>query len=190
MNDKAAIWFPIGVMLLLAALTYWLEQSVQPPPPKRDGSHRHDPDYIVEKFLATRLGPSGTPASTLAAAKMTHFPDDDSTHLERPVFTSFKSGKPPVLISGDTALISSNGEDVYFSGNVHVIRKAAGQYSQLTLLTSYLHLVPDKSFAVTDKAVDIRDARMHVTAIGLELDNNKRTFKLLSKVKVYYDKSK
>ena len=190
MNDKAAIWFPIGVMLLLAALTYWLEQSIQPPPPKRDGSNRHDPDYIVENFSATRLGITGTPTYTLAAGKMTHYPDDDSTHMEHPNFTSFTSGKPPLHITGDTALISSNGEHVHFYGNVHVIRDAAGQNSQLTLLTSYLHIIPDKAMAITDKAVDIRDAHMHVTAIGLELNNNKRTLKLLSRVKAHYDKSK
>ena len=190
MNDKAAIWFPIGVMLLLAALTYWLEQSVQPAPPKRDGSHRHDPDYIVDKFSATRLGANGTPAYTLAAGKMTHYPDDDSTHLEQPNFTSFKSGKPPMHITGNTALVSSNGEHVYFTGNVRVTRDAAGSNSQLTLLTPYLHIIPDKAMALTDKAVDIRDAHMHVTAIGLELNNDNRTLKLLSRVKVHYDKSK
>lgn len=190
MNDKAAIWFPIGVMLLLAALTYWLQQSVQPMPSKRDGSQRHDPDYIVENFSATRMGPSGTPAYTLAAGKMTHYPDDDSTHLEQPNFSSFKSGKPPVHITGDKALVSKDGEHVHFVGNVHVIRDAAGTTSQLTLLTPYLHIIPDKAMAITDKAVDIRDAHMHVTAIGLELNNDTRILKLLSRVKVHYDKSK
>ena len=87
MKDRVALWFPLGIMALLAALSYWLDRSVQPTTPKRDGSTRHDPDYTVESFSATRLSPDGTPQYVLAAAKMAHYPDDDSTHLERPHFT-------------------------------------------------------------------------------------------------------
>ena len=190
MKDRVAIWFPIGLMLLLAGLTYWLDQSVQPPPQKQDGSNRHDPDYIVERFSATRLGKDGNPAYTLKADKMTHYPDDDSTHLEKPYFSSFAEGKPPLHITGDKSLLSKDGEHVYFTGHVQAIREASGTDSQLTLNTTYLHLIPDKGLMSTDKPVVIKDAHTNISAIGLELDNNTRIYKLLSRVKGRYDKAK
>jgi len=190
MNDRIAIWFPIGLMLLLAGLTYWLDHSVQPPPPTRDGSNRHDPDYIIERFTATRLGIDGKPAHSLAARKMVHYPDDDSSHLEQPTFSSFQKDKPQMRITGDKALVSRDGEHVYFTGNVRVTREAFANNSELIVTTSYLHIIPDKGIANTNKPVVIRNAHTHITAIGLELNDKTRNLKLFSRVKGRYDKAK
>src|SRR5262245_30437404 len=42
--DRFTAWSPVFLLGGLAALTYWLDSQVQPPPPRRDGSERHDPD--------------------------------------------------------------------------------------------------------------------------------------------------
>ena len=189
MRDRFNVWFLAG-MVLLAMLSFWLNQKVQPPQPKNDGSSRHDPDYTVEKFSATRMDQNGVPLHTLVAAKMTHYPDDDSTHLDRPHFTRFSPGKPPMHIQSDKGLISRDGEHAYFTGNVLVTREAYQDKSALTLTTSYLHVIPDKDLALTDKFVTIRDARINVTGVGLELNNKTQAIKLFSRVKGRYEKPK
>jgi lipopolysaccharide export system protein LptC len=186
---RIAIWYPLILMLLLAALTFWLDRIVQPEPVKRDGSTRHDPDYIVKGFVITREGADGNPRYTLSAASMIHYPDDDSTHLEKPLFSGFSKGRAPLHIEADKGLISSNGEHAYFRGHVKVTREAYDGESELTIQTSYLHIIPDQDLAQTDKPVTIRDARTIVTAIGLELNNKTRVIKLLSRVKGRYEKS-
>jgi len=70
MSDRLTLWFPLGIMVLLALLTFWLERTVQGPLFKRDGSARHDPDYWVENFVARRLGKDGLPLHMLAAIKL------------------------------------------------------------------------------------------------------------------------
>ena len=70
MRDRLTLWFPAGLLVLLAMLSFWLDSTVQPPQPKNDGSSRHDPDYTVENFTATRMGMDGLPHHTLTAAKM------------------------------------------------------------------------------------------------------------------------
>ena len=56
------------------------------------------------------------------------------------------------------------------------------------LKTSYLHVMPKKELATTDKPVTINDAHTHITAVGLKLDSKNHQFKLLSRVKVRYEK--
>jgi len=74
-------WLPLAALALLVALTFWLNQLVQAPAPRLDGSTRHDPDLIVENFDAQKLTEDGTVQYTLAARKMVHYPDDDSALL-------------------------------------------------------------------------------------------------------------
>lgn len=190
MNGRLTLWLPVGMLLLLAALTFWLERMVQPPPQKRDGSTRHDPDYSVENFSAIRMGEDGTPRHSLAATVMVHYPDDDSTHLARPHFTRYEKSIPSMHILAQQGLISSDGENAYFMDGVQVIREAKGSLSQLTLNTSYLHIIPDQDFAKTDRPVVVQDAYGVVTAVGMELNNRTGVVKLLSNVKGQYEKAK
>lgn len=190
MNDRSAIWFPLGLMILLASLSLWLDRAVQPPSPKNDGSTRHDPDYTVENFNATRMGADGAPRYVLAATRMVHYPDDDSTLLERPHFTRIEKQSPPLHILANSGLLSSNGKDVYFRGNVQVIREAYGASSRLAINTEYLHIIPDKDLAKTDKLVAVKDDNVAMTAVGLELDSKARIIKLFSRVKAHYEKTK
>ncbi|MCR4298510.1 MAG: LPS export ABC transporter periplasmic protein LptC, partial [Gallionella sp.] len=60
----------------------------------------------------------------------------------------------------------------------------------LTLQTEYLHIIPDRDLATTDRAVTIIDARSTISATGLEMDNKARILKLLSKVKSEHVPSK
>jgi lipopolysaccharide export system protein LptC len=187
---RLEIWFPVALMLSLAALTYWLDHSVQSAPPKRDGSMRHDPDYVVGNFKTTRMGTDGTPHFVLTATKMTHYPDDDSTYLEQPHFIRYHIGGPLIHITGNHGMVSTDGEHVYFTGNVRVKREAFGKNGPLTLDTEFLHIIPDQDIANSDKAVTLRDANTIVTAVGLELNNKTRVMKLLSRVKGHHEKPK
>ncbi len=188
MTRNLAAWAAIVLLGLFAALTFWLAQVVEPPAPKRDGSTRHDPDIIVENFSALSLGEDGQPRYALAAVKMTHHPDDDSTDLERPHFTRFNATAAPLHALSQRGTVSKDGKEISLYDNVQVIREAYGDKSELVLRTSSLHIVPDKELATTDRPVTIDDAHTHITGVGLKLDSKTQLFKILSRVKVRYEK--
>lgn len=190
MNDRVAAWFPLGVLFLLAALTFWLDRTVQGPLARRDGSTRHDMDYSVENFSLNRLGKDGEPQHVLAAVKMIHYPDDDSSHLTRPHFTRLGKDAPPLHITAQQGLVSRDGENVYLTGSVRVSREGGMGREPMTVDTEALHIIPDKDFAVTERPVTIRTPTAVVTAVGLELDNKTHTMKLLSRVKGRHEKPK
>lgn len=190
MMDRITAWFPIMTLVLLAAVTVWLDRQVQPPEGPRDGTARHDPDYMIENIAATRIGADGNPRYTLSARRVTHYPDDDSTHLDAPRLVRFAPDQGPVTMSSRTALVSSNGADVYLMDDVKVVRAPYAKHSELVLETPYLHIVPDDDVAQTDKPVKIHDANTLISAVGLEFNNATRILKLLSHVRGTYDKRK
>ena len=178
--------FPLILAALLAALSFWLDRTVQGPSAPRDGSTRHDPDYIVERFVATRMGPDGLRLHQLEANRMLHYPDDDSTHLEAPRLFQYEGTRLALRISALRALVSSEGKTVDFNDDVKAVRLATATTSELTLTTDHLLVIPDDDIARTERPVTIVDANTHVTAVGLELDNNAKTLKLLSNVRGSY----
>jgi lipopolysaccharide export system protein LptC len=189
MKGLPATWFGLMLLALLAALTFWIDRAVQPPQPKRDGSTRHDADYIVTNFTSTRADPFGNPRYSLAGAEMRHFPDDDSTDLVRPRFALYALKKPTTQIIADRGQISSNGDNVYFMDNVKVIRAATATKGEMTVLTNYLHIMPQQDYVETDKPVVILQAPHTVIhATGLEFYKRLGIVKLKSHVKVHYEK--
>jgi lipopolysaccharide export system protein LptC len=188
MNGHSTFWFPLVLLTLLAALTFWLERLVQPPQAAGALEGRRDPDYIVDGLSAVRLAPEGRIRHTLHAEKMVHYPHDDSTRLESPRFVSHAATDAPVTITSREALVSSEGENIYFHDDVLVRREAFGDNSELVVRTSYLHVIPDENIAKTDRPVTISDANTVVKAVGLELNSETRVLKLLSRVKgIYHD---
>ncbi|HTE15143.1 MAG TPA: LPS export ABC transporter periplasmic protein LptC [Burkholderiales bacterium] len=185
MAERLSGLFPVLLLALLAALTYWLDKAVQSPSESREKEQLHNPDFTVEKLLATRMDVNGRIRDTLQAAKMRHYPDDDSTELERPRFVSLARGAP-LTVTSRQALVSSNGGNIYFHDDVHATRAAQAGKSALMVVTDYLHIMPDDSIAKTDRRVTISDANMRFEAGGMELNNETRVLKLNAGVRGIY----
>ena len=134
------------------------------------------------------IGPDGRPLHILYAKRMSHFPDDDTTHLETPRLVSYRGLTESVTVTSRTALLSSNGENAYLHDDVRLVRAPRDGKSELVMETTWLHVMPESHLAQTDRAVQISDANMLITAVGLELNNETRVLKLLSNVRGRYDK--
>lgn len=186
MNRLSQI-FPLLLLAVLAALTFWLDQTVQQGD-KSAENMRADPDFIIDNIVARRLDVNGNVKHTLYASRMTHFPNDDSTHLVSPRFISNASANVPVTITSRTARVSSGGENVYFEDDVRVVRAPYGNRTEMALETSFLHVIPDSHIARTDRPVTITDAHTVATAIGLELNSETRIVNFLSQFRgTYHD---
>ncbi len=181
--------FPLTLVLMMALITFWINQTVQEQGPRIDGSNRHDPDYRLRNFVTTQSDVNGKLRYVLAAAEMTHFPDDDTTVLQRPKFTQFAVNKPYTQIQGLRGYVSSDGETVEFFDNVKVVRQATADKGQMELLTEKLTIEPSKDLATTQSPVTINQApKTKVTAVGMVFDKKNQTMTLLNKVRVHYER--
>ncbi len=183
--DRIVAWSPALLLGALAAMTYWLDAQVRTPPPKFDGSGRHDPDLYVENFKATSLDDKGRVHQALMARVARHYPDDDSTDLEGPQITFNDPGKPRLTVTADKANVSGDRERVVFAGHVKGVRDASSDTAHdgpTTITSEHLLVMPKEDKIVTDKAVTIADPRGIINATGMEYDNKNKTVKLRSRV--------
>lgn len=186
--DRLTGWFPFLLLAAVAALTFWLDQVVRLPASLAGKAVRQDPDYIVDRLTAVKMNATGDVAYTLYADRLTHFPADDRTQLAQPKFVSLMDGGAPITVTAKQALLSANGENVYFQQDVRVVRDPTPTQSRMVVETEFLHVIPDAKLVKTDRAVRLTDAHTVVEAVGLELNSETRVLKLLSTVKgVYHD---
>lgn len=189
-QDRASHLFPLLLMLALAAASLWLERTVQAPERDNSGKTRHDPDFVAEEFGITKIGATGKPEYVLSAARMLHYPDDESTDIVAPRLVQHHDDATPVVIRADRGMIAKNGTEANFHGNVVVVREAGRGNSELRVQTEYLQIVPDRDLARTDKPVLITEGRSRLSGVGLEFNNKTRQFALQSQVRGTFDAGK
>ena len=191
MINRTAIVFPLVLAGLMALLTFWIYQTVEQQGSKIDGSHRHDPDYIMENFVTTQTDAIGKLRYVLVAAKMEHYPDDDSTVLKQPTFTQYTKNKPYTKIKGLRANVSSDGEEIEVLDDVVVVRQASADKGEMQVLTDKLTIFPNQDLAKTDRPVVIKQApKTVIHATGMIYDKNKKTIQLFKRVNAHYEKPK
>jgi lipopolysaccharide export system protein LptC len=186
--DRATAWSPVLLLGGLAALTYWLDAQVQPPPPRADGSTRHDPDIFAEGVRVQKFDPEGRPLQSLSARRALHYADDQTTDFLDITLAETRQGKPPVSIKANQATLTADRENVYFKGQVRAVREATPAVGSepasgaATLTTEFLHVMPNKEIARTDQAVTITDPRGTINATGMEADSKAKTINFKSHV--------
>ena len=181
---------PLVVMLLLAMLTFWLDRTIDLSGPESAGPVTHDPDYVIEKFTLLRLSESGDPRYTLTAARMLHFPDDDTSLLTTPVLVQMQPGKSDLRIHAERGIVFPGGEKLDLHDKVEIFRagRPGGESGDLHMRTSYLRVLPDDDRAETPARVIIDNGASTISGTGMDFDNRYRQFKLRAAVTTTYHK--
>lgn len=178
-------WPPLGLALLLALLGFWLNHVADQTPYVDDAGFAHEPDYIVEHFNALAFDLQGRPRHRLVAERMTHYMDDDTTVLEQPTLTLLNP-QIPVEVKSKRAQMSADGKQIYFLGQVHVVRNGQNGlkgHMPTTLDTEYLHVTPDDRIMRTNKFVTLRQGALLITANQMLVDDNNKLLTLSGGVK-------
>ena len=184
MKQWGSAIFPLSILFVLSLLTFWLRYASEFDEPRRDGKHRHDPDYIVSDAQLKKIDPTGSLKYTLTAKEIRHFPDDDSTDLTTPSVISLTPEKPPVTMNADKGHVSKGGDQVDLYGNVRIQRAASPKELELNAYMPELTVLPDAEKAFTEKPVRItRGNASWVTGTGMKVDYQARTYVLESQVR-------
>ncbi len=188
MRIRASNLLPLLLVLFLAALTLWLRVAGESAAGGDSGRRRHDPDAIVDNFTVTRLDEQGRAQYSLAARRMVHFADDESTELSAPHFVRRGDG-PVVTITADRGTVNHAGDEAFFHGNVLVVRAGTPEQAELQIRTNYLHVLAEKNIARTNEAVTITEGNSVLAGVGMEYDRQGGRLELHSRVRGSFDQS-
>jgi len=180
---------PLALMFSLALVSFWLERAVRDEEP-RSAARRHDPDYLVTNFTTTRYNPEGVAESLLSAARMVHYPDDDSTELTSPRVVQTRSSEPRMTVSAERGAISRDGDDIFLYDNVVLVREADKERPEARMTTSFLHVARDRSLVRTDREVVIVEDRRMLAGRGMEYNNQSQQLLLRSEVRGRFEPKK
>lgn len=168
MNDRSTSLLPMAMLVLLAALTFWLSRLIEGDKPR--APLRHDPDYIVDRFELRRFDSGGKLQHTLTGERLVHYPDDDSTVVSAPRLTYHQVAATE--ISARTAYIGRDGKEVDLIDSVRVIRHTgAGDTAPTQIETGSLKIFPDEERGLGRETVTITQGRSIVRGHGMEIDN-------------------
>ncbi|MDY0057879.1 MAG: LPS export ABC transporter periplasmic protein LptC [Methyloversatilis sp.] len=180
---------PLLILILLVGLTMWLERATRVDDRPSSGKSRHDPDVIVDNFTVRRFDPSGQVQHTLTAQQLRHYPDDDTTELDKPLLL-YRGKQSPTRISAERALLTKDGKEAILRDNVRVLREASPGNPEMTLETSVLNVYPDDEIARTDQPVKLTQGKSVAHGVGMVADRVKQTYILESRVKATLERTR
>jgi lipopolysaccharide export system protein LptC len=175
-----------AILLTLAILTFgsfwWLEILHRQREETVGELPKGEPDYTVDKFNMVRMAKDGHASYSISGMKLTHYPDNDSFEIERPVLYHLSPNQAPMTMRSDTAVVEHVTNRIHMHHHVQVDREASGNSEHFHLVSDYLLLLPDDDIARTDKHVDITYGQSRMSGIGMIANNAIREFQLLHQV--------
>lgn len=181
---------PLMVMLILALLTLWLRQAAEQGNGATRSADSREPNAIVENFTLVKLDPAGAVYYSLSAKRMLVFSANDSTVLEVPRLERRDEEGVVITVTAGRGRLTANSEEAYFYDNVLFDRDPPGSQPNLQVRTDFLHVIPGRDLARTDRHVTIQEGNSTLSGVGMEIDRAKRQLTLSSQVKGTYDAAK
>lgn len=181
MISRGSLWLPLAILLVLAALSFWIERAVHLPV-NGGSSAQLEPEGIMENFEALRTAPDGRPQYRLSARRLQHYSGNKRTEMEAPRFVHIDPSAGEVRAEAVRATVSPGGDEVDLRGEVVLARAAQPGQSEMTLRTERLLVFPERDLLRAPGPVSLDDGTLAAKAGAMEYDAKRRVVKLSGRV--------
>lgn len=182
LRDIMTAAFPIGLLLVLAALSYWLAVVSEAEPADIGGRFRHDPDTIIRQFDGISYNEKGDRKAGLRGTELRHYPDDESSVIQKPFLRRFSLNGEPSTVSAEQAVVNSDGSEVDLTGDVRGNRPPQGGKAAVTLTAPHMLVLVDEERARTPGFARIQQGNSWISGTGFDADNVTQVFNFNSNV--------
>ena len=181
--------FAFIFIAIVALASFWLKEEVINEYKNFTQSKNSGPSFFLKDFESTKTDEDGNLQSSLQADYMKHFKEEDKTSLFKPLYTKYKNKKKHSTIYSDVGEISNKGEEIILKENAILIRLPTKTKKTLKLYTHELNIYSELDIVTSQKAVKmIQEPNIEIDGVGMKYDNKIGILKLLSNVKVRYEK--
>lgn len=182
LRDIFTAAFPIGLLAILAALSYWLGVVAAADPVDIGGRFRHDPDTIIRQFDGVSYDERGNRKAGLRGTELRHFPDDESSVIQKPFMRRFSLNAEPATVSANQAVVNSDGSEVDLTGDVKAYRPPQGGKAAVTLTAPHMFVLVDEERARTPGYAKVQQGGSWMSGVGFDADNVTQVFNFHSNV--------
>lgn len=184
--NRAARLFPLGLMLGMALLAFWLNVLTMQ---RGDGPGKLDlsrPEYTINRLTAKRFDAQGRPQQYLQAAQMWQLPRNPNVYLSKPRIEVFLQGIPDYTVTAAAGRYHKQQKTADFSDNVRWERKATADAPAILLQTSVLH-VDTVARSASNRAPLVADyGTSQLKSTGFIYQQDSGQLNLLSNVRITY----
>lgn len=177
-----------GFLSMIALLSWWLVEYTKKVETTRLAVPEHSADFFSIAYSKIEMNSEGLPENELVADKMTHFSDDKTTELLKPVMTFYSADKPPWIVRSETGWMSADHKDLRLNGKVFISHKGASGKRSMKVNTSNLRVKPELNYAETDAWAELITPSDWVSGTGMKVFFKEPIFlELLSNVRSRYE---
>ena len=189
MANKLSTIFVLLLIIIIAFITYWLKTEVEKELLTKKNNNASGPEFYLKNFDNVQTKKNGDIKFTIKAKNMEEFNYAEYAILKKPHFTRYKNSKPHSFIKSNNGKVISGGDEYLFTDNVILTRIKTKKKREMRLFTDELDILPNIDIILTKKPVKIiQEPNIEIYGIGMKYDNKEGIVKLLSNVKVHYDK--
>jgi lipopolysaccharide export system protein LptC len=183
--------FALIFIIIVMLASFWLKEEVVKEYKNSTTTKNSGPSFFLNKFNSTRTDEDGNLQNSLQAEYMKHYKDQDKTTLIKPFYTKYKNKNKHSTIYSDVGEVRDKGEEIILRENAILVRLPTKTKKVLKLFTHELNIYSELDVVTSQKAVKmIQEPNIEINGIGMKYDNKEGILKLLSKVKVRYEKPK
>ena len=189
MANKLSTIFVLLLIIIIAFITYWLKIEVEKELLTKNNNTASGPEFYLKNFNSIQTKKNGAVKFIIKAKNMEEFNYAEYAILKEPHFTRYKNSKPHSFIKSNNGKVISGGDEYLFTDNVILTRIKTKKKREMRLFTDELDILPNIDIILTKKPVKIiQEPNIEIYGIGMKYDNKEGIIKLLSSVKVHYDK--
>lgn len=185
MNWRGAL--ALTMLVVLAAITWWLLQTETAPPREPAPTAPEQPDYYFRDALITRLDKeTGKPELQLGAADIRHLPQAAVSELATVRLEYYARDGAYWIITALRGELPDAGDVIILQGDVRIIRP--DEEPPLEAVTEFLEVNTETHFATTDETVTIRQGASRISGTGLSAWLDEKRLQMHTQVRGHYEK--
>lgn len=170
LRDGLSTYLPLLLMLMLAALTWWLVRITPVPTAARSGEPLSQaPDYILGEVELVRYRGDGSLLARIRAREVRHYPVGDRVEMDA-AWLLADHPEGAVLAQAEQAVLTEDGQRIRLEGDVRLSRAATPAQAAFDARTRALEVDLQAGRVWTDEPVQWTQGDLKAQAAGLEYE--------------------
>lgn len=183
LRDTVSAYLPMLLMVLLALGTWWLVQNT----PRDDGPRvtppvRHEPDYLMDRFVAQRFAADGRLVLKLEGERLRHYPDNDEVEIDGVRIEALAPDGRRTTATAQQAVLHEPSQRLRLIGGADVLSEVAGT-DPVRIRGEDLRLDARAQRLTSDQPVRVQQGGTELTGGGLDYDQTTQRLQLVGAVR-------